>query len=79
MTDDRPRADRRREFRRAIANDQAPTLEPRVVGILACPLDRSGVRLDGRELVCEGSARRYSVRTGIPCMLANQALAEQKF
>jgi uncharacterized protein YbaR (Trm112 family) len=79
MTDDRPHGDRARESRRATSNGQAPALEPWVVGLLACPLDLSGVRLNGSELVCGRCGRRYRTRAGIPCMLANQALVEQKF
>jgi uncharacterized protein len=79
MTDYRPLADRPGESKRAAANGQAPALEPWVVGLLACPLDRSGVRLNGSVLVCGLCGRCYPVRAGVPCMLANQAQVEQKF
>jgi uncharacterized protein len=79
MTDQRPLADRTRESSRAGANELTPALEPWVVSLLACPVDRGAVRLHGSELVCEQCGRRYPVRDGIPCMLPDEAGFERKF
>jgi uncharacterized protein YbaR (Trm112 family) len=50
-----------------------------VVQLLACPLDRGAVKLDGSELVCEQCAVRYPVLAGIPRMVPDQCINEQKF
>ena len=57
----------------------AAALEPWVVELLACPVDRGGVRLDQTELVCIQCGRRYPVLSGIPRMVADQDAGEQKF
>jgi uncharacterized protein YbaR (Trm112 family) len=79
MIEQRPGPDRSRESRYVSSNDLAPALEPWVVSLLACPVDRDAVRALGSELVCERCGRRYPVRGGIPCMLADQAAFEQRF
>ena len=57
--------------------DNVPAaLEPCIVSLLACPVDRSGVRLDGSELVCTRCGRRYPVQNGIPNMLPDEAKSE---
>ena len=68
-----------REPRRATANDDSAALEPWLIGLLVCPVDRGAVRLNGSELICEQCGRRYPVRNGIPNMLPNHAKIEQKF
>jgi uncharacterized protein YbaR (Trm112 family) len=79
MTNHWPLADRGRESGRASSNELALALEPWVVNLLACPHDRSRVRLNGSELVCDLCSRHYPVRAGIPCMLREQAPSEQEF
>jgi hypothetical protein len=41
--------------------------------ILACPLDKRPVRLDGDRLVCSQCGRRYPVVDDIPVMLVEEA------
>ena len=41
--------------------------------ILACPLCKTAVRLEGERLVCTTCARRYPIRDGIPVMLIEEA------
>jgi hypothetical protein len=64
MIDQRPVPVRRREPRNVASNDLAPALEPWVVSLLACPVDRGAVRASGTELACERCGRRYPVRGG---------------
>jgi uncharacterized protein YbaR (Trm112 family) len=54
-------------------------LEPRVLRLLACPLDGSAVSLDGSDLVCARCGRRYPVQNGIPNMLSHDAKSEHSF
>ena len=74
MTDGRPPEDRKQESLLAALNEMAPVLGSWMVDLLACPLDRGGVRLNGSELVCEQCGRRYPVRAGVPCMLPEHAI-----
>jgi uncharacterized protein YbaR (Trm112 family) len=55
------------------------TLEPWVIALLACPVDRGAVRSDEGELVCNLCGRRYPVLSGIPRMVPDLAPCEQKF
>jgi uncharacterized protein YbaR (Trm112 family) len=57
----------------------AAALEPWIVELLACPVDRGFVRLDQTELVCTQCGRRYPVLSGIPRMIPDQVAGEQKF
>lgn len=41
--------------------------------ILACPLCKEKVRLEGDRLVCGKCGRRYRVEDGIPIMLVDEA------
>jgi uncharacterized protein YbaR (Trm112 family) len=55
-----------------------PTRETRVIDkelleILACPLDKQPVDLDGDRLICRSCGRRYPIRDGIPVMLVEEA------
>jgi len=76
VTDERRVADRQEG---AGGAGSAPTLEPWVVELLACPVDRGEVRLIGSELVCDQCGRRYPVRSGIARMVSDEAAEEQKF
>lgn len=52
----------------------SPTLvDSELLGILRCPLTRSGLRQEGDFLVAEVGGLRYPVRDGIPVMLAEEA------
>jgi uncharacterized protein YbaR (Trm112 family) len=51
-------------------------LEPWVIDLLVCPVDRSAVWADSSDLVCNQCGRRYPVRGGIPNMLPDQSKSE---
>ena len=48
-------------------------IDPKLLEILACPLCKTEVKLEGERLVCVQCARRYPVRDGIPVMLIEEA------
>lgn len=48
-------------------------LDAKLLEILACPLCKTEVKLDGERLVCVSCGRRYPVREGIPVMLVEEA------
>jgi uncharacterized protein YbaR (Trm112 family) len=41
--------------------------------ILACPVCKTPVHLEGDKLVCSTCKRRYPIREGIPIMLVEEA------
>jgi uncharacterized protein YbaR (Trm112 family) len=69
-------SDRKRNFGGATPDNVPAALEAWIVSLLACPVDRSGVRLDGSELVCTRCDRRYPVQNGIPNMLPDEVKSE---
>ncbi|MBI4354471.1 MAG: Trm112 family protein [Candidatus Omnitrophica bacterium] len=48
-------------------------IDPKLLDILACPLCKTEVKLDGDRLVCVQCGRRYPIRDGIPVMLVEEA------
>ena len=48
-------------------------IDPRLLEILACPLCKAAVKLEGERLVCAQCGRRYPIREGIPVMLIEEA------
>ena len=44
-----------------------------LVTILACPIDKQPVRLEGDWIICTHCDAHYPIRDGIPCMLIDQA------
>ena len=44
-----------------------------LLDILACPVCKADVRLEGDRIVCSSCGRRYPVRQGIPVMLVDEA------
>jgi uncharacterized protein len=76
MSNNEQISDKKRESGGATPDNVPAALEPWVVSLLACPVDRSEVRLDGSELVCNRCGRRYPVQDGIPNMLPDQAKSE---
>jgi len=48
-------------------------IDKRLLDILACPLCKTEVRLEGERLVCVRCGRRYPIRDGIPVMLVEEA------
>jgi uncharacterized protein YbaR (Trm112 family) len=48
-------------------------IDPKLLEILACPLCKTEVKLQGDRLVCVQCGRRYPIREGIPVMLVEEA------
>ena len=48
-------------------------IDRELLEILACPLDKAEVKLEGDRLVCTKCGRRYPIRDGIPVMLIEEA------
>ncbi len=48
-------------------------VEPDLLEILVCPLDKADIRLEGDRIVCTACGRRYPVRDGYPVMLVEEA------
>lgn len=48
-------------------------IDPTLLAILACPVCKTEVRLEGDRLVCVACGRRYPIRDGIPVMLVEEA------
>ena len=48
-----------------------------LLDILACPVCKTSVALEGERLVCTRCGRRYPIREGIPVMLVEEAEAPQ--
>jgi len=44
-----------------------------LLNILACPLCKTGINLDGDKIVCAKCGRRYPIKDDIPIMLINEA------
>lgn len=44
-----------------------------LLDILACPVCKTAVHLDGVELVCDRCGRRFPVEDGIPVMLVEDS------
>jgi uncharacterized protein YbaR (Trm112 family) len=45
-------------------------------GVLVCPLCKGSLRREGTELTCNSCGHRYSIRDGIPILLADPAASE---
>ena len=46
-----------------------------LLDILACPVCKTAVRLEGERLICTRCGRRYPIRDGIPAMRIEDAEA----
>jgi uncharacterized protein YbaR (Trm112 family) len=53
-------------------------LDPELLAILACPLDKQPVSRQGDYLVCQECQRHYPIRDGIPVMLIDEALTPEQ-
>ncbi|MDN3511725.1 MAG: Trm112 family protein [Candidatus Jettenia sp.] len=49
-----------------------------LLDILACPLCKTDVRLEGDRIVCTNCGRRYPIREDIPVMLIDEAELPEK-
>jgi uncharacterized protein YbaR (Trm112 family) len=79
VTDDRWVSDPKNDAGGNEIGAAAAALEPWIVELLACPVDRGEVRLDQTELVCIQCGRRYPVLSGVPRMVADRGSEEQEF
>ncbi len=54
---------------------ETPTLDPKLLHILVCPLTKQPLRYDRarQELVSEAAGLAYPIRDGIPIMLVDEA------
>jgi uncharacterized protein YbaR (Trm112 family) len=63
-------------------SSEAPKLggdvDPELLAILACPLDKQPVTRQGNYLVCQECQRHYPIRDGIPVMLIDEALTPEQ-
>lgn len=48
-------------------------IDKELLGILACPACKSGVRLENGKIVCAKCARAYPIKDDIPVMLIDEA------
>ena len=53
-------------------------VDPELLAILACPLDKQPVNRQGNYLVCQECQRHYPIRDGIPVMLIDEALTPEQ-
>jgi uncharacterized protein YbaR (Trm112 family) len=53
-------------------------VDPELLEILACPLDKQPVTRQGNYLVCTACQRHYPIRDGIPVMLIDEALTPEQ-
>jgi uncharacterized protein YbaR (Trm112 family) len=53
-------------------------VDPELLAILACPLDKQPVSREGNYLVCQECHRHYPIRDGIPVMLIDEALTPEQ-
>jgi len=53
-------------------------VDPELLAILACPLDKQPVKREGNYLVCQQCQRHYPIRDGIPVMLIDEALTPEQ-
>ncbi|OGW76933.1 MAG: hypothetical protein A3I73_05130 [Omnitrophica bacterium RIFCSPLOWO2_02_FULL_45_16] len=48
-------------------------IDKQLLDILACPLCKTGVRLEGGRIICAKCGRRYPIKDDIPIMLIDEA------
>ncbi|MBI5123988.1 MAG: Trm112 family protein [Candidatus Omnitrophica bacterium] len=53
-------------------------IDKELLNILACPLCKTDVRLEGEKIVCTKCARRYPIKDDIPIMLIDEAQMPDK-
>ncbi len=52
--------------------ESSPVISQELLEILACPIDKSPVKLVGDRLVCEEQGHKYRIEDGIPIMLVDE-------
>lgn len=57
------------------ARESAPSIDPRLLEILVCPVTRGPLTYDRerQELVSKGAKLAYPIREGVPIMLPEEA------
>ena len=64
------------------ASDEPPKLggdvDPELLAILACPVDKQPISRQGNYLVCSQCQRHYPIRDGIPVMLIDEAVTPEQ-
>lgn len=50
----------------------AETIDPGLLAILVCPIDKQALRLAGATLTCTACGRVYPIEDGIPNMLVDE-------
>ena len=65
------------DFNSVMSKSPPPTLDPKTLDLLVCPVTRGPLRYDeaAQELVSEQAGLAYPVRDGIPLMLEGEARA----
>jgi uncharacterized protein YbaR (Trm112 family) len=48
-------------------------LDKELLKILACPICKSRVKLEGNKIICSKCKKYYPIRDGIPVMLIDEA------
>jgi uncharacterized protein YbaR (Trm112 family) len=56
-----------------VAEQSSKPISEELLEILACPVCKTAVRLEGEKLVCDTCGRRYRIEDGIPIMLIDEA------
>ena len=72
MNDDEQTAGEASEGQQAAGGADEPLIDPELLEILACPIDKSPVKLVGDRLVCEAQQHKYRIEDGIPIMLVDE-------
>ncbi|MBI5124923.1 MAG: Trm112 family protein [Planctomycetes bacterium] len=53
-------------------------IDKELLEILACPLCKTEVKLEGEKIVCSRCGRRYPIKDDIPIMLVEEAETPDK-
>lgn len=53
-------------------------IDKELLDILACPVCKTEVKLEGEKIVCTSCGRKYPIRDGIPVMLVDEAEGNDK-
>ena len=53
-------------------------IDKELLEILACPLCKADIKLEGDKIVCTKCGRRYPIHDGIPVMLIEEAAGGEK-